>query len=71
MLYIWRVDRGRWNETKPMGDVEAINITGLQPGEEYTFRVVALNVISDIVRETRSDPHTVKMEIGNQSINQS
>jgi len=39
-------------------------VTGLQPGEEYSFRVVAINGISHIIQETRSDPHTVTMEKG-------
>jgi len=42
----------------------AINVTGLQPGQRYSFRVVAINGVSDITRETRSDPHTVAMNAG-------
>ena len=35
-------------------------MTGLQPGQRYSFRVVAMNGVSDTVRETRSDPKTVR-----------
>ena len=56
------VDQGPWARTDPVkGRGGAINVTGLQPGKKYTFRVVGLNGIGDTTRETRSDPHTVQV----------
>ena len=57
-------DRGRWNQTETTVDAASINVTGLAARQRYSFRVVAMNGVSDRVRETRSDPHTVSMEEG-------
>ena len=58
------VDRAQWNETQPIVGVGLINVTGLQHGHRYSFRVVAMNGVPDSVGKTRSDPHTVIMAEG-------
>jgi len=55
-------DRGRWNETAAIVGAGSINVTGLHTGQPHTFRVVGMNGVADIVRKTRSDPHTVEGE---------
>jgi len=52
---------GPWNRSDPMPEVAAsgenwVHIGNLTPGEEYYFRVVAVNGLEPDTRETRSDP---------------
>jgi len=52
---------GPWNRSDPVPEVADsgenwAQIENLTPGEEYYFRVVAVNGISPNTRETRSDP---------------
>ena len=55
------VDRAQWNETQPIVGVGLINVTGLQYGHRYSFRVVAMNGVPNSVRKTktRSELHTI------------
>jgi receptor-type tyrosine-protein phosphatase zeta len=57
-------ERGPWNRTEPLIGAQSVNVSGLQPGTSYAFRVVAVNGIGETVRETRSDPHTVDIDAG-------
>ena len=60
------VDRAQWNETQPIVGVGLINVSGLQYGHTYSFRVVAMNAVPNSVRTTttRSDLHTVTVPEG-------
>jgi hypothetical protein len=55
-------DKGPWSRTDPViGRGGAVNVTDLEPGKKYTFRVVGVNGIGDTLRETRSNSHTVQV----------
>jgi len=41
-----------------------INVTGLQYGSRYSFRVVAMNGVLNSVRKTRSELHTIAVPDG-------
>ena len=59
---MYNLDQTPWPRTDPIvGRGGAINVTDLQPGKKYTFRVVGINGIGETTRETRSDPHTVQV----------
>jgi len=52
---------GPWNRSYPPPEMTEsgenwAHIGNLTPGEEYYFRVVAVNGIEPDIRETRSDP---------------
>jgi len=64
VIAVYLLDRSRWNETEAIVGAGTINASSLQPGQRYVFRVVALNGVTDTIRETRSDPHAVLIEEG-------
>ena len=57
-------DQAQWNEMQPIVGVGLINVTGLQCGHRYSFRVVAMNGVLNSVRKTRSELHTITVPEG-------
>ena len=53
-------DGGPWKQTPSIvAHGGSINVTDLEPGKEYKFRVVSINGLGDTKRETKSDPRIV------------